>query len=258
MGMKALIIDAGNTCIKFAAWEGKQQIPTLVAGSQIQLAPPVPLCELGSLSLPAAGEDDGIFRAYCQRVHEEAGRPPVVLASVVPGVGELLPEGMDLELVDHTSDLPFELDVTASDQVGPDRLCNMAAAAAAGLTSALVVDAGTATTFDLLVDGVFVGGMIAPGMALAARQLGKAASRLNPVPFGPVSWDIGRDTRSAMAAGAWHAGTGGIRSIVSGLCARYGNVPVIVTGGLGNHFNDLDWYFDPHWTLRGAAVLSGR
>ena len=256
--MKALIIDAGNTRVTCAAWEGRQQCPALVAGSRVQLAPPVPLRELGSLSHPAAGEGDAAFRASCQRIHEESGRPPVVLVSVIPRVAELLPEGMDLEVVDHTSDLPYALDVTDSGQVGPDRLCNVAAASAAGLTSALVVDAGTATTFDLLVDGVFVGGMIAPGMDFAARQLGETASRLSPVPFGPVSWDVGRDTRSAMAAGAWHAGTGGIRSIVSGLCARYGNVPVIVTGGLGNHFNDLDWYFDPHWTLRGAAILSNR
>ena len=256
--MKALIIDAGNTCVTCAAWEGGQQRPTLVGGSQAQLAPPVLLRELGSLSHPVAGEEDRIFRASFQRIHEESGRPPVVLVSVVPRVAELLPDGMDLDVVDHTSDLPFALDMADSGQVGPDRLCNVAAAAAAGLTSALVVDAGTATTFDLLVDGVFVGGMIAPGMAFAARQLGEAASRLSPVPFGPVSWDVGRDTRSAMAAGAWHTGTGGIRSVVGGLCARYGNVPVIVTGGLGGHFNDPDWYFDPHWTLRGAAVLSNR
>ncbi len=256
--MKALIIDAGNTRITCVAWEGKQQGPTLVAGSLVQLAPPVPLRELGTLSHPGAGEGNGTFRSIFQRIHEDSGRPPVVLVSVVPGVVELLPDGMDLEVVDHTSDLPFALDVAEPGQVGPDRLCNVAAAVAAGLTSALVVDAGTATTFDLLVDGVFVGGMIAPGMAFAARQLGEAASRLSPVPFGPVSWDVGRDTRSAMAAGAWHAGTGGIRAVVEGLRGRYGKVPVIVTGGLGAHFDDSDWYHDLHWTMRGAAVLSNR
>jgi type III pantothenate kinase len=258
MVMKALIIDAGNTRVTCAAWEGSRQSPALVAGSRVQLVPPVPLHELGSLSHLPTGEDDGTFRAFFQRMYEESGRPPVVLVSVVPGVVELLPDGMDLEVVDHTSDLPFALDVAEPGQVGPDRLCNVAAAAAAGLASALVVDAGTATTFDLLIDGVFVGGMIAPGMAFAARQLGEAASRLSPVPFGPVSWDVGRDTRSAMAAGAWHAGSGGIRSVVEGLRSRHGKVPVIVTGGLGGHFDDPDWYFDPHWTLRGAAILSNQ
>jgi len=256
--MNALIIDAGNTRVTCAAWEGRHQRPALVVGSSVQLAPPVPLLELGSLSHPVAGEKDETFGSSLQRIHERSGRPPVVLVSVVPGVVELLPGGLDLEVVDHTSDLPFVLDVEDPGLVGPDRLCNVAAASSAGLTSALVVDAGTATTFDLLIDGVFVGGMIAPGMAFSARQLGETASRLSPVPFGPVSWDVGRDTRSAMAAGAWHTGTGGIRSVVQGLCSRYGNLPVVVTGGLASHFSDPDWYVDPHWTLRGAAVLSGR
>ncbi len=256
--MNVLIIDAGNTCVTCAAWEGRHQRPALVAGSQVQLAPPVPLPELGSLSHPADSGKNEDFTSSIQRIHEKSGRPPVVLVSVVPGVVELLPEGMDLEVVDHTSNLPFTMDAAEPGLVGPDRLCNMAAAASAGLTSALVVDAGTATTFDLLVDGVFVGGMIAPGMAFSARQLGETASRLSPVPFGPASWDVGRDTRSAMAAGAWHTGTGGIRSVVQGLRSRYGDFPVVVTGGLGLHFSDPDWYFDPHWTLRGAAVLSGR
>ncbi len=256
--MKALVIDAGNTCITCAAWDGIHQGPSLVAGSQVELVPPVPLGELGSLSHPVVGEEAGTFRASIQRIHEESGRPPVVLVSVVPGVVDLMPVGISLEVVDHTSDLPFGLDLEDRGQVGPDRLCNIAAAAAAGLASALVVDAGTATTFDLLVDGMFCGGMIAPGMAFAARQLGKAASRLSPVPFGPATWDVGRDTRTAMAAGAWHAGTGGIRSVVEGLRIRYGDIPVIVTGGLGGNFVDQGWYFDPQWTLRGAAILAKR
>jgi type III pantothenate kinase len=210
------------------------------------------------LSHPVASEKDEAFTSSIQRIHEKSGRPPVVLVSVVPRVVGLLPEGMDLEVVDHTSDLPFDMDVEDPGLVGPDRLCNVAAAASAGLSSALVVDAGTATTFDLLIDGIFVGGMIAPGMAFSAQQLGETASRLSPVPFGPVSWDVGRGSGSAMAAGAWHTGTGGIRSVVQGLRSRYGDFPVVVTGGLGHHFADLDWFNDPHWTLRGAAVLSGR
>ena len=256
--MKNLIIDAGNTCITCAAWRGRDQGPSLAKGSLTELAPPVPLDELGSFSHPANGKERDAFRTSIQRIHEESGRPPVVLVSVVPGVADLLPKGMGLVVVDHTSNLPFGLDVADPGQVGPDRLCNMAAAAEAGLASALVVDAGTATTFDLMVDGVFAGGMIAPGMAFAARQLGESAARLSPVPFGPASWDVGRDTRAAMAAGAWHTGIGGIRTVVEGLRVRYGNMPVVVTGGLAGHFGDTDWYFDPHWTLRGAAILANR
>jgi pantothenate kinase type III len=254
--MKALIVDAGNTRITCAAWDSDRQRPGLMAGSETRLAPLVPLRELGFLEHPADPAQEEGFRDSFRQIHEDAGRPPVVLTSVVPRVAGLLPGGLELEIVDHTSNLPFTLGVTEPSRVGPDRLCNVAAAAAAGLSRALVVDAGTATTFDLLQDGVFVGGMIAPGMALAARNLGKTASRLNPVPFGPVSWEVGRDTEAAMAAGAWHTGTGGVCAVVGGILARYGKMPVVMTGGLGFHFEGLDWYFDPHWTLRGAAILS--
>lgn len=256
--MKALIVDAGNTRVTCAAWDGDGQRPVLVEGNEFRLALPVPMRELGYLDHPTDPDGEEAFRNSFRKIHEEAGHPPVVLASVVPQVAGLLPADLDLEIVDHTSGLPFNLGVTEPERVGPDRLCNVASAAAAGLSAALVVDAGTATTFDLLKDGVFLGGMIAPGMALAARKLGETASRLDPVPFGPVSWDVGRDTEAAMAAGAWHIGTGGVRAVVEGILERYGPMPVIMTGGLGGHFENPDWYYDPHWTLRGAAILSNR
>jgi type III pantothenate kinase len=161
-----------------------------------------------------------------------------------------------IEVVDHDRALPFDLDVADVSRVGPDRLCNMAAAVCAGLDTALVVDAGTATTFDLLRDGVFAGGMIAPGMAFAARQIGEKAARLQPVAFAPASWDVGRDTEAAMAAGSWHTGTQGVQSVVAGLKARYGEMPVILTGGLGRHLDVSGAFHDTHWTLRGGAFLS--
>lgn len=254
--MKALIVDAGNTCVTCAAWDNDGQRPALRPGSGARLAPPVALRELGSLDLPTDPAKEKSFRDSFRGIHADAGGPSVVLTSVVPLVAGWLPGGLDLKIVDHTCGLPFILGVSEPDRVGPDRLCNVAAAAAAGLATALVVDAGTATTFDLLLDGEFVGGMIAPGMALSARMLGESASRLNPVPFGPVSWEVGRDTEAAMAAGAWHTGSGGVRAVISGILARYGQMPVVMTGGLGVLFEDSDWFFDSHWTLRGAAILS--
>jgi len=180
------------------------------------------------------------------------------LISVLPVIAQLLADQEGVVVADHERDLPFEFDVADISQVGPDRLCNMAAAASSGLSDALVVDAGTATTFDLLLDGVFRGGMIAPGMAFAARQIGEVAARLEPVPFGPTSWDVGRGTEDAMAAGAWQAGIGGVLAVVTGLKCRYGDLPVIITGGLGHHLQIPGSYLDPQWTLRGGAILSIR
>lgn len=255
--MQTLILDAGNTRINGAVWEDGAGRPFLVEPAGVALAPPVPLRAAGPFDHPN-GVGPAAFQASFSRVHEGLGRPSVVLATVVPEIMDLLPSDVRPEVVDHTSDLPFVLDVLEPAQVGPDRLCNVAAAAGAGLGRALIVDAGTATTFDVLVDGVFTGGMIAPGMAFAAEKLGQTAARLDPVPFGPAGWAAGRDTGAAMAAGAWHAGTGGVRAVVAGLLDHYGELPVIVTGGLGRFLTDQGWYWDPDWTLRGAAIISGR
>ena len=254
--MQALIVDAGNSRVTCAAWDGDGQLPVLSAKAGSELAPPVPLRELAELSHPSGPGGDDAFRESLRELVRKSGSPRVVMISVIPGIEELLAGEPGLEVVDHTRALPFAHDIADISRVGPDRLCNMAAAADSGLSSALVVDAGTATTFDLLLDGVFRGGMIAPGMALAARRIGEVAARLNPVPFRPSSWDVGRDTEAAMAAGAWHAGLGGVHAVVSGLKARYGEVPVVVTGGLGLHLDIPGSYHDPHWTLRGGAILS--
>ncbi|MEN8005652.1 MAG: type III pantothenate kinase [Candidatus Krumholzibacteriota bacterium] len=254
--MKSLIVDAGNSRIACVAWDGDGQLPVLSAGDGTELAPPVPLRELGDLSHPSAPGGEAAFLESFQERHRKAGAPRVVLISVIPRIVELLADQAGLVVVDHNSVLPFTHDVADISRVGPDRLCNMAAAVSAGLADALVVDAGTATTFDILLDGVFVGGMIAPGMAFAARQIGEVAARLDPVPFGPATWDVGRDTESAMGAGAWHAGRGGVQVVVSGLKGRYGEIPVVVTGGLGSYLDIPGSYFDAHWTLRGGAILS--
>lgn len=256
--MKALIVDAGNSRVACAAWDDDGQLPVLSAKGGSELAPPVPLRELGDLHHRSGPGGDEAFLESFQQLVRESGSPRVVLISVIPGIVESLAGQADLQVVDHARDLPFTYDVADISQVGPDRLCNMAAAAITGLSNALVVDAGTATTFDLLLDGVFIGGMIAPGMAFAARQIGEVAARLNPVPFHRSSWDAGRDTDAAMAAGAWHAGLGGVHAVVSGLRERYGEVPVIVTGGLGRHLEIPRSYYDAHWTFRGGAILSAR
>jgi type III pantothenate kinase len=184
------------------------------------------------------------------------------MVSVVPRVDELLSAllaSMDLELcrADHTSPLPFRHRLREPAATGADRLCNVAAAVAAGLDSALVVDAGTATTCDVLVGGVFVGGLIAPGMAFSLEQIGRQAARLRPLPFAEAPLVAGPDTASALAAGAFHAGVGGVEALISGLQQAHGTLPLVVTGGLARFLARPGRHLDNQWTLRGAACLAG-
>lgn len=251
--MRALLVDAGNTRVAFAAWRDGDGHARLRDGAW-QCAPP--LGRLGAVPTPgAAGEE--AFLAAARPLLAAAGGAPVALVSVVPRVTALLEAAVPgLVRADHTSRLPFAHLLEDPGATGADRLCNVGAAVAAGLRDALIVDAGTATTVDVLHDGVFVGGVIAPGMAFALEQIGARAARLRPVPFAPTPLVAGRATAAALGAGAFHAGVGGVEALVAGLEARYGRLPVVVTGGLAAHLAGPGRLHDPDWTLRGAAFLA--
>jgi len=237
---EALIIDAGNTRVTAVSWPGASlEVVGSWATSAVVAKEPTVVAEL-----------DDLLAGFASAMP--------VLVSVVPEVTTLLREHQaDLVEVDHRCELPFAMAVETPAEVGPDRLCNMAAASAAGYRRSLVVDLGTATTFDLLVDGVFIGGLIAPGLEFSARSLGNRAARLKAVPFGPRPLAAGTDTTAAMAAGAWHTGIGGVETVIAGLTQKYGPLQVVLTGGLGFHLAADDRLCDPEWTLRGAAVLAG-
>ncbi len=253
--MKALLLDAGNTRIKVKAWPDQGW----VSPSRAEMNGVTPSLDiLAEFNTKEVLDDSlGLCRELVS-LREKEGIPAVVLVSVIPAISGILSElWPDLVVPDHNSILPFTSLVKDLSAVGPDRLCNVAAACAENMTDALIVDAGTATTFDVLADGVFLGGLIAPGMAFAARQLGDFGARLNPVPFGPCPLELGLDTQSAMAGGAWHVGIGGVEAVIDGLTRDKPGLQVVLTGGLGHHFSASDRILDPDWTLRGAAQLAG-
>ena len=110
----------------------------------------------------------------------------VAIGSVVPRVTEPLSEacvhyftvGAPL-IVDASADLPITLDVDEPLTVGADRLINTLAASRIFARDAIVVDMGTATTYDCITaDGVFLGGVIAPGIRTSAETLTRRTSKL--------------------------------------------------------------------------------
>ncbi len=252
------VLDAGNSRLNVGLIDPGRHLPNLAPGDGDGLdALPAP-DQLGVWNLPCA--TDAVAEAVAAEVTAAvaaAGIGRVVLVSVVPAWTARLRHGLpDIEVLDHTWRMPFAWGVDQPAQVGPDRIANVAMAAAWGLQEALVVDAGTATTFDLLTGGRFAGGLIAPGMGFAARKLGEAAARLDPVPLEPVPCRAGTNTRTAMAAGAWATGIHGIRGTIGELVAVHGPRPIIMTGGLGSLVEYPGAYGDPAWTLRGAAFLA--
>ncbi len=253
--MRAVIVDAGNTRVAFAAWTAADHCPRREAGGW---RPAPGLLRLGELQTPGNEPEGDTFLAASLAILAAAGDLPVFLVSVVPRVDDLLSAGVPgLVKLDHTARLPYRHRLAEPGATGADRLCNVAAAVAAGLTDALIVDVGTATTVDVLSGGVFEGGVIAPGMAFALQQIGARAARLRQVPFAEVTLVAGTDTDSAMAAGAFHAGIGGVENLISGLQSAHGPREVVVTGGLSRFLAAPGRFVDADWTLRGAAVLAG-
>lgn len=129
--------------------------------------------------------------------------------------------------------MPLRVDPT---RVGPDRVANCLAARNLVDPPFLVIDLGTATTFDAVdAAGAFVGGAIAPGMGTAADALFAHTARLSPVPLVPPAQAIGRDTGPALQSGIILGHVG----LVDGLARRIKEelapgqpVPCLATGGL--------------------------
>jgi len=219
------------------------------------------------LPLPDRHDDPGALVAGVRSWQRRLDQPDAAITSVVPRIGDALLDALsDAWAVDHAADFPFALAVDDPAAVGADRYCNVAAAAGRGWTSALVVDAGTATTFDVLSEGVFVGGLIAPGLGTAAAALGERAARHGFVAPAPAAPRPATDTVGAMSAGAYLTGLHGVAGTVAALLAECGERPVVLTGGLApllvaGQADDparAAWRHEPLWTLDGLARLARR
>ncbi|MBD3219721.1 type III pantothenate kinase [bacterium] len=240
--MTALLIDIGNSHARVIRADVK-------AGA---LREPV-----AGLLTEATPRDDEAARTFAEAVAGHGTTDAIAgVTSVVPAVTRALREALPaVRTVDHTWAFPFGYAVETPETVGADRWCNVTAAVAAGHRDAIVIDAGTATTIDVLVDGVFLGGLIAPGMAFAARKLQEEGARLWPVPFERTELRPGRHTAEALAIGAYHVGVHGVVGTVEALADGMPGVPIIATGGLAHHLARPRWQVDELWTLRGLAYL---
>ena len=151
-------------------------------------------------------------------------------------------------------------------QAGCDRIANAAAASLYTLP-AIVIDFGTATTFDYIDgDGAYAGGVIAPGVNLSVAALYKAAAQLPMLDSDEWTQDmpiIGTTTRTAMNSGLFY----GYISLIEGILGRIKksiaskNITVIATGGLGEMFAKaipaIECY-DVDLTLKGLGIIYDR
>jgi type III pantothenate kinase len=186
------------------------------------------------------------------------------VACVVPSLRCALRDGLGALLRGSVGFLdagssPIPLRVAEPHAVGADRIANGIAAHSRCSGSALVIDGGTALTFDLVGDdGAFLGGAIAPSMQLAAAALVERAAQLFAVDLGVPPSVIGRTTAENIRAGV----VLGFIDLVSGLIERFraevtGALTVLATGGNGEllvrQIESIESYI-PFLTLEGLRL----
>ncbi|WP_226017037.1 type III pantothenate kinase [Novosphingobium sp. FKTRR1] len=161
----------------------------------------------------------------------------------------------------------FVADVDQPSTVGADRAVNAVAAHARYPGDLIVVDFGTATTFDVIdPDGIYKGGIIAPGINLSLDALVNAAAKLPRIaveaPRGNNRSVIGRNTEDAMHIGVFWGYVAMMEGLIARLRAEIGRpLSIIATGGLAVLFHEHTSIFDhvdTDLTLDGLAILAER
>jgi len=160
-------------------------------------------------------------------------------------------------------ELGVEVLLDAPEDVGADRLVNAAAAHSRYGGPLIIIDFGTATTFDVIDgDGNYFGGVISPGINLSLDALHAAAAKLPRIAVQRPKSVIGKRTTPAMMSGVYWGYVGLIEGLVARIKAEFGApMTVIATGGLAPLFVEATSaieHLDPDLTLRGLAEIYRR
>ncbi len=251
-----LALDIGNTEITVGAFEGE------VLSGRWRLT-----------TNPDRTPDEWAAALAAFLLH--AGRSPnevrgVVYASVAPGVTQSIAyaagviTGRTAVGIDASSPLPIVLDVDEPRSVGADRIVNTLAAKVLYGTDTIVVDFGTATTFDCITaEGRFIGGVIMPGLRTSADQLSRRAAKLPATELLPPERVIGRRTEECIRAGVLLGTADAVDGIVRRIIKEWplGKTPkVVATGGLATLVAPLTTSvrdIAPDLTLHGLRIAAG-
>jgi type III pantothenate kinase len=249
-----LAIDIGNSTTAIGLFDKAELKSRFRISSVVNLTAE----KTGSLvieGLEKAGYEPSLFRR-------------VVVSSVVPGLTSVyesvaqdyfhcrpLVVGPDIKL-------PVTIDVDNPREVGPDRIVNVSAGFVEFGGPLIVVDIGTATTFDVVTpEGIFIGGVIIPGPETAMTALADKAARLFDVRLERPETVLGKSTESALISGLFYGSVGQVDFIIEKLIEETGfdRPSIIATGGLADTIGKssrLITRVDSDLTLRGLRHIA--
>ncbi|MEM9582481.1 MAG: type III pantothenate kinase [Pseudomonadota bacterium] len=248
-----LAIDCGNTNTVFSIWDGERFIAHWRTATEWQRTADQYYVWLSSLM-------------RFQKIDVEIDE--VIISSTVPRVVFNLRVFSDryfncrpLVVGKDGCALPIDVRVDEGTAVGPDRLVNTVAGHDLYGGDLIIVDFGTATTFDVVAeDGAYIGGVIAPGVNLSLEALHNAAAALPHVDISKPQAVIGTNTVACMQSGVFWGYIGLIKEICARIKAERGReMRVISTGGLAPLFQQADALFDDfedELTIHGLVVIN--
>ena len=168
----------------------------------------------------------------------------IAIASVVPVVDFAWEQaltrifGVKPQFLDFQNCCGLKLGYDLPQQIGADRLANVLGAYKLGYSQGIVIDMGTATTFDIFSDYTYWGGVILPGIKSSLRELVRSASKLMDVELRWPQKVIGKTTDSALQAGLLYGSLGAFEFLIEKILREkpMKNPVIIATGGLANLF----------------------
>ena len=252
-----LAIDSGNTNVVFAVYDGDELQGVFRCSNDPNRTADEYAVWLTQLMKLRGIPDDAITGC--------------IIASVVPqGLFNLVSlceryfSGPPMVVGDEDVDLGLEVLIDRPEQVGADRLVTMVSAYSRYGGPAILIDFGTATTFEIVdTDGNYRGGIIAPGINLSAEALHMASAQLPRVRVEPTKEVIGKSTVPAMKSGIFWGYIGMIEGLVGRIRKEYGieGMQVVATGGLASLFSestDVIDHTDRELTIRGLLEVYKR
>jgi type III pantothenate kinase len=250
-----LVIDTGNTNTTLGVFDGEQ----LVTHWRLTTARVRTVDEYGVYArnlFDLAGIDSKAITA-------------AAIASVVPPLNYTLKRMAEVYfnltplMIDHTTPMGLEILYNPPSDVGADRLVDAVAAIHKYGSPCIVVDFGTATTFNAIdAQGRYLGGVITPGISISSEALFQRAARLPPVEIKRPQSVIGSTTVGAMQSGLYYGFVGLVDGILRRMLEELGaSTPVIATGGLASLIatgSELVQKVDSTLTLEGLRLIHER
>ncbi len=251
-----LVIDIGNT--------------NIVVGlcKEDMLNDHIRLSSKGDITYDEAGFFITNWLQHMNITNEEIDE--VIIASVVPSLTNIMETtsrkffGCMPTVVSAGMTLPIKIEIDNPDEIGADRICNAVAGYKKYGSPSVIIDFGTATTFDVIgKDGSYIGGIIIPGPETSMAELAKKAARLFEVRIEPPEKIVGKSTVQALQSGLFYGTVGQVDYIIEKIIDETGfTSPIIIaTGGLAKGIGKYSKHIkrvDATLTLDGLRLIAGQ